>query len=180
MSESDHALTLTATGRVRIDTTTEDDGVTITQSETREVTAELELDADRLYNGDVATTRRAGATISASDVATVVSKRIDAMPLDPREWELTVSGPLDDWQVVALRAAQQRRQFENDQVDTALDVLLSLHERYAETDRPLLAALNIDETYEAGRRDELLAALAQGDADAEPTPAADEEVAADA
>ncbi|QHS17951.1 hypothetical protein GWK26_12770 [haloarchaeon 3A1-DGR] len=161
MSEDDHALTIVATGQARFDTVQDDaDSMTIARSRTEEVTAEIELDADRLYDSDVATTHRAGATISASDVANVVCEELEATPVDPLEWDLTVRGSLDDWQKVCLKAAKQRRSFESSRTDTALDVLLSLHERHAETDRPIYAALNIDETYEAGRRDELFAEVA--------------------
>lgn len=155
----EHELTLTATGEVRSDTTTETDSMHVTQSTVREVSAEIALDADRLYNSDIATTHRQGSVITARDVANAVGDELDVKPIVPDDWELTLSASLDDWQKVALQVAKKRRNSESNRVDTALDVLLSLHERHAETDRPLLAALNIDETYEHGRRDDLIGEL---------------------
>lgn len=171
----DHSLTLTVRGTARFETTTEADGLgTITEADTREVTARLDVDGDRLYNSDLATTHRAGATISTNDVAEIVAGELDATPVDVDGWELTLSAALDDWQKVVLKAAEKRRQFESDQVDTAIEVLLSLHERHAETDRPIYAALNIDETFGAGRREELLGRLEDDAPEVEAAPAVEE------
>ncbi|KOX92144.1 hypothetical protein [Halorubrum tropicale] len=171
----DHTLTLTVRGTARFETATEADGLgTITATETREVTADLDVDGDRLHSSDLATTHRSGATISTSDVAEIVAGELDAAAVDVDGWEVTLSASLDDWQKTVLEAAEKRRQFESDQVDTALDVLLSLHERHAKTDRPIYAALNIDETYGAGRREELLGRLVDEGPDAEATAEAEE------
>lgn len=67
-----------ATGPIRIDTTTTIDGMTITGSEMREITAEITLNADRLSKSDIATTHRSGVTIDTRGVASAVAERIDA------------------------------------------------------------------------------------------------------
>lgn len=161
----DHTLTLTAVGRARFETDGDvaSETMSVTRSRTEEISAELALDSDRLYNSDIATTHKHGATIVASDVADLVAEALDADPVEPREWELTVAASLDDWQKVVLMAAEERRTFDSDAPATAIDVLLTLHEQYAETDRPLCAALNIDETYDVGRRDEILEQLTDSD-----------------
>ena len=155
----DNELTLTATGKVRTQSVTEADNMTVTQAVVQEVTAELPIDGDRLYSSDVATTHKQGSVITPRDVADVVCDEIDADPVDADEWELTLSASLDDWQKVALEAADKRRPDRERKVTTAIEILLSLHEDFAESDRPILAALNIDETYDHGRRDELLGEL---------------------
>ena len=155
----EHKLTLTAIGTVRTESITEADDMTVTQAVVQEVTAEIPIDGDRLYNSDVATTHKQGTAITGRDVADVVCEEIDAEPVDVDEWEITLSASLDDWQKVALKAADKRRVNTENKVTTAIDVLLSLHDDFAESDRPILAALNIDETYDHGRRDELLGEL---------------------
>ena len=156
---TDETLTLTASGRIETTTTHDSDAMTVQETTTRDVEAEIALDADALYGGAVATTHQHGVTIPASDVADHVAAELDARAVAPREWDVTVAAPLDNWQKVALAAAGKRRATESTTIETALDVLETMHERYAETDRPLLAALNIDESYEAGRRAQLLAQL---------------------
>ena len=158
---SEHLLTLVARGRAQFSEEIEADEVDVSVSDTRELTGELEFDADRLYNGDVATTHRHGVVISTRDAADVVCDAAGAFPLDADEWDLTLRASLDDWQKVALKAAERRRTSDTAAVETAIDVLLSVHE-LAPSDRPILAALNIDETYGAGRRDELLGVLVAG------------------
>lgn len=155
----DHELTLTATGTVRRESVTEADGMSVTQAVVQEVTAEIPIDGDRLYSSDVATTHRQGAVITRADVADVVCEEIDAEPVDVDEWELTLSASLDDWQKVTLDAADKRRMNTENKIATAIEILLSLHDDFGESDRPILAALNIDETYDHGRRDELLGKL---------------------
>lgn len=155
----DAELTLTATGQVRSDAITETDSMYITQSTVREVTAEIALDADRLYNSDIATTHNQGSVVTERDVADVVADELDVEPVDRDDWELALSASLDDWQRVVIGAADRQRMTKTDTVTTAIEVLLSLHEHHAESDRPILAALNIDETYDVGRRDELLEEL---------------------
>lgn len=156
---SDHELTLTATGTVRTGSVTEADDMTVTQAVVQEVTAEIPIDGDRLYRSDVATTHKQGTVIARQDVADVVCEEIDAEPVDVDEWEVSLSASLDDWQKVVLEAADQKRNGTSRKVSTAIDVLLSLHEKFGESDRPILAALNIDETYDHGRRDELIGEL---------------------
>ncbi|QHS17182.1 hypothetical protein GWK26_08525 [haloarchaeon 3A1-DGR] len=168
MTESDHTLTLRATGRARFDTAVESDAMDVTRSRTEEILAELELDADRLYNGDVATTHKAGVTIPASDVADVVCDELGAKPVDPSEWDIAVVGTIDDWKEVVVGAAKKRVTPQSHRLETAIDALLSLHERFAERDLPIYAALHLDEMHSAGRRDELLERLGD-DADAEST-----------
>ena len=172
---SEHELTLTATGQARTVTATDTDEMAVRESVTREVTADIDLDADRLYNSDIATTHKSGVAIVDSDVAELVCETIESNPVDPQEWNVVVSASLDDWQKVALGAAKQRQRFESGRVDTAIHALLTLHERYAETDRPLYAALNIDETYDGGRREEILDHLTEDQA-----ATAEAEVTADA
>lgn len=161
MTDDDsYELTVEATGEIETTTTEETDGLTATRTTTETVTAELSLDADRLYGSDIATTHKAGVTIPASDVAEHVAAELDAAAVAPREWDVVVRGPLNDWQHVVLGAAEQRRgTYETNTVETALDVLETMHDRYADSDRPVLAALNIDESFEAGRREELLTRL---------------------
>jgi len=171
----DHTLTLAVRGSARFETTTETESLgAVTQSDTRDVVVDVEIDADRLYHGDIADVHRAGVTLSVSDVADLVRDDLDAEPVATDGWELTVSASLDDWQKVLLEAAEERRQFESDQVDTAIDGLLSLHERHAQTDRPIYAALNVDETYGGGRREELLSRLVDEGPDAEAAPDVEE------
>ncbi|MYL15657.1 hypothetical protein GLW36_03205 [Halorubrum terrestre] len=155
----DHELTLTATGEVRTASVTEADDMTVTQAVVQEVTAEIPIDGDRLCNSDVATTHRQGTAITGRDVADVVCETIDAEPVDVDEWEITLSASLDDWQKVALEAADQKRNGTSRKVTTAIEILISLHEKFTETDRPILAALNIDGTYDHGRRDDLISEL---------------------
>ncbi|OYR68153.1 hypothetical protein [Halorubrum ezzemoulense] len=155
----DHELTLTATGTVRTESVTEADDMTVTQAVVQEVTAEIPIDGDRLYNSDVATTHRQGSVITRADVADVVCEEIDAEPVDVDEWELTLSASLDDWQKVTLDAADKRRMNTENKIATAIEILLSLHEDFGESDRPILAALNIDETYDHGRSDDLISEL---------------------
>ncbi|KDS91176.1 hypothetical protein FK85_05475 [Halorubrum saccharovorum] len=155
----DAELTLTATGQIRSDTTADTDSMHITESTVREVSAEIALDADRLCNSDIATTHKQGSMITRRDVANAVADELDVEPVETDDWELTLAGPLDDWQRVALGAADKKRMTESKSAATAIDVLLSLHEDHAETDRPILAAINIDETFDVGRRDELLGEL---------------------
>jgi hypothetical protein len=160
MTDDTYELTIEATGEIETTTTEETEDMTVARTTTETVTAELPLDADRLYDSDVATTHSSGVTIPTSDVAEHVADELDATAVDPREWDVTVRGPLNDWQHVALGAARQRQgTFESNTLDTALDVLETCHERHAESDRPVLAALNIDESYEVGRREELLTRL---------------------
>jgi len=166
---TDETLTLTASGRIETTTTHDSDAMTVQETTTRDVEAEIALDADALYGGAVATTHKHGVTIPASDVADHVAGELDARAVAPQEWDVTVAAPLDNWQTVALAAAGKRRATESTTIETALDVLETMHERYAESDRPLLAALNIDESYEAGRRAQLLERLADGERSSEPT-----------
>jgi len=162
MTDDDtYELTIEATGDIETTTIEEADGLTATRTRTETVTAELPLDAERLYDSDIATTHTAGVTIPTADVAEYVARELDAVAVEPSEWDVVVSGPLNDWQHVALGAAKQRRGVhETNTIETALDVLETMHVRYAESDRPALAALNIDESYEVGRREELLTWLA--------------------
>ena len=155
---SDHTLTLIGRGEAKFLSQTEADDVDVTITETHEIAGEIELDTDRLYNGDVATTHSHGVAISTQDTAKVICDAVGAVPVNASDWELTIEAPLDDWQHVALGVAKQRKSFESKQVECALDVLVSLHD-LAQSDRPILAALNIDETYDAGQRDELLEVL---------------------
>lgn len=178
---TDETLTLTASGRIETTTTHDSDAMTVQETTTRDVEAEIALDADALYSGAVATTHQHGVTIPASDVADHVAGELDARAVAPREWDVTVAAPLDNWQKVALAAARKRRgTYESNTIETALDVLETMHERYAETDRPLLAALNIDESYEAGRRAQLLERLADGGGERSETTGADADSAAGA
>ena len=174
----DHELKLTATGTVRTESVTDADDMTVTQAVVQEVTAEIPIDGDRLYKSDVATTHRQGTTITSRDVADAVCEEIDAEPVDVDGWEITLSASLDDWQKVALEAADQKRNGTSRKVTTAIEILLSLHEKFAETDRPILAALNIDETYDHGRREDLVSELESVGHVLQAT--ADEEVTADA
>jgi hypothetical protein len=159
---SDYALTVYAAGTVEEKTRETDDGVDIVTSTERQVDAQIELDADRLYNSDIAQTYRAGATIHASDVAAFVGEQLDVTVIDPKEWTVTVAGPLNDWQWVALKAAEKKHtgRRKTKTIQLAIEILTSLHEEDADSDRPILAALNLDESYNGSEyRDHLLKKL---------------------
>jgi len=156
---SEYELKLTASGPARVVTTTETDCMAVEQSRLQDVTAELAVDAGRLYSSEIATTHSNGAVIKVRDVAPVVCSEIDATMANVSEWAITVTGSLSDWQHVALLAAKEKKRSESKRARLAIDILLSLHKRYAETDRPIYAALNIDETFAVGALDELLARL---------------------
>ncbi|MFC5135514.1 MULTISPECIES: hypothetical protein [Haloferacaceae] len=172
---SEYELRLTASGPMRVVTTTETEGMTIEQSELREVTADIDLDADRLYNSDIATTHSNGVVIPLSDVACVVCTELGGTLANRGEWDITVSGSLDDWQKVALLAAKEKKNGESSRAKLGINILLQLHDR-ADSDRPLYAALNVDETYDVGARDKILDQLVDGD---DAAAATDTEVPAD-
>jgi hypothetical protein len=155
MSDDTHTLAVTVSGPATRVEQFENDGETFERRSSVTITATFEFDSDS-FNGDSGIhLNGSGMTVQTSVLRDRAIDRWDGryeIP-DYSAWEVTIGSSLDDWQKTILKAEDGLTDF--DTAKQAVNTLLRAAE-FAETDRPLLAALNIDETYEVGRRGEIL------------------------
>ena len=143
-------LTLTARGPAVRVTGHETGDLAVTESEDVELDAEMEIDADRLATlGDV---HKQGAVLLPNTVGEHVADQCsdaDGTYRISGDWELTLAGTVDDWVLVAVQAAKDRRSAMASKAraaTTACHILDALAE-YGD-DRPLLAMLDLIDHYD--------------------------------
>ncbi len=174
-------LTLTARGPAVCVIAHTTDDLAVTESTDVTLEAEMEIDAGELNTlGDV---HKQGAVLLPNTVGEHVADQCsdtDATYRTSGNWELTLAGTVDDWVLVAVQAAKDRRSPTVSKAriaTTACHILDSLAE-YGD-DRPLLAMLDLIDHYDVAdfERESVLERYREGDV---PAVAPPEEVETDA
>lgn len=192
-ASDDPTITITARGRVEVTIRPETGGGALSVDRTREeaVEADIRLGTREVLNSEMIGVRKHRLALDRRAIAEEVCDRVVAgsdrptatEAIDPLDWEVTIAAALDDWQVMALNLGELQRDFRVKKYNSAKQYLLSAAE-HSPASRPLLAGINLCETFDADTattRSDFIEALT---ADDEADPAADaaaagEEVTAD-
>lgn len=152
--DSTDTLTLTARGPAVIERERQEGGLDVTVTEDVRLEATLDVDTDWIErNGAV---RKDTALLLQSDIAELVVDTLSTEDSNYRaggerhdEWDLTLSGRVDDWINIAVRLAQNQISVGPDRkiITAACHILDDLTE-FSPDDRPRLAMLDLVEQYD--------------------------------
>jgi hypothetical protein len=149
MTDENKTLTLTASGPATVREATTEDGMDITTTRTREMTAEVAVDGNSLTtHGDV---YREGVVLLAKDIGHEVADRRSSeavtfcvAPDQADEWSLELTGTVEEWLSVATDASD--RHTVGSQAEQAVHILDTLADRGGI--RARLAILDLMDRYD--------------------------------
>jgi len=149
--ESTDTLTLRAHGDVEVGRQRDTDRLTAMVTERKSITVEFAVDAADL--DDIGAVHKHGAHIDGEAVAEVAADELaddDAEWHPADDWEVTLSGRVDEWTHVAVGAAKIRRGSlpPNARVLGTACAALDDWVEVADSDRPILAMLDIVSEHE--------------------------------
>lgn len=146
---SDETLTLYATGPAEREKTNDTEHAEVVETTTVTLEATIE-DVDATSLDDIGHVGKNGAVLKTNDIAERIVDRLSDDDVNYRaghevhdDWDVMLRGRVDDWEVVALEAANSERTLGSEAAiaQTACEIIDDLRE--FGTDRPTLAMLDL-------------------------------------